>query len=79
MDKNSDIPQNFSMQDAMRMANSPAGQQLIKLLQQQGGTDFQTAMSSAAKGNYEDAKQKLSSLMDSPEIRALLAQLGGSQ
>lgn len=79
MDKNADIPKNFSMQDAVRLAGTPAGQQLIKLLQQQGNVDFQAAMSSAAQGNYDQAKQALSSLMNSPEIMALLQQLGGSQ
>lgn len=79
MDKNANIPQNFSMQDAMRLANSPAGQQLIRLLQQQDGINFNTAMSSAAQGNYDEAKDALSSLMASPEIRALLEQLGGKK
>ena len=37
MDLNSD----FSMADALKLAQTPAGRQLITLLQQQGGTGVQ--------------------------------------
>lgn len=66
----------FSMQDAMKLAQSPAGQQLLALMHQQGGTEIQDAMNLAAAGDYTKAKQALSSLLDSPEARALLQQLG---
>lgn len=78
MDKKQELPQGFSAQDAMRLANTPAGQQLIKLLQQQGGENLQSAMTKAANGNFEDAKNAISSLMNAPEIQALLRQLGGN-
>lgn len=77
MDQKMELPQGFSMQDAMRLAGTPAGQQLIRLLRQQNGTDLNAAMANAAKGNYDDARQALSSLLSSPEIQALLKQLGG--
>jgi len=73
MDKNPD----FSMQDVMRLAASPAGQQLMKLLQQQSPSDLQSAMNSAAAGDYQKAKDSLSSLLSSPEAQQLLRQLGG--
>lgn len=74
MDLNSD----FSIQEAMRLASSPAGQQLLKLLQQQSSSDLQSAMNSAAAGDYQQAKNTLASLLGSPEAQALLKQLGGS-
>ena len=66
----------FSMQDVMRLAQSPAGQQLIALLKKQDSPQLQNAISSAAAGDYEQARKALSSLMDSPEIQSLLQQLG---
>ena len=77
MDKTPEFPQGISMQEAMRLAATPAGQQLIRLLQQQGGANFNSAMADAARGNYDDAKKALASAMASPEIQALLKQLGG--
>ena len=39
MDQN--LPNNLSMQEVLRLASSPAGQQLIAMMQQKGGSDFQ--------------------------------------
>lgn len=72
MDLNSD----FSMADALKLAQTPAGRQLITLLQQ-GGTGMQQAMEQAASGNYQQAKEQLLPLLQSPQIQALLKQLGG--
>lgn len=66
-----------AFQDAMRMAQTPAGQQLIRMLQQSGGADIQQAMEKAASGDYSQAKQLLSALMQNPEAKELLRQLGG--
>ncbi len=66
-----------SIQQAMRMAKSPAGQQLIQMLQQGGGEDLQKAMEQAAAGDYASAKQTIDNLMQDPKARSLLAQLGG--
>ena len=74
MQKNSE---NFSMQEALRLVKSPAGQQLLALLQQQGGGKVQQIADQAAAGNYENAMQSLKPLLDSPQIQALLRQLGG--
>ena len=70
VEKNS---QNFSMEDARMLANSPLGQQLFGLLQAKNPE----AVSQAASGNYETLQQSLASLLADPEIRALLRQLGG--
>lgn len=70
-------PKNFSMQDAMRLANTPAGQQLLSLLQQSDTAALRNAMEQASGGNYDQAKQLLGPLLASPEVQKLLQQLGG--
>lgn len=67
----------FSMQDALRLAKSPAGQQLIELLKNADATTVQRAMDHANAGNYSQAKQSLSALLQSEEAKNLLRQLGG--
>lgn len=69
----------FDLNSFLRMANSPAGQQLVALLQRTGGTQLQTAVNLAASGNYEDAGKYLSALLDTPEAKALLKQLEDSK
>ena len=77
MENNAGLPAGLSSQDLMRMAASPAGQQLIALLRRQGGSDFQKAMSDAASGNYTDAKRAIEALMNDPQAQKLLKQLRG--
>ena len=68
---------NFSMEDARRMAQSEAGQQLLSLLKQSDSAQLQNAAQQAASGNYEAARQALTPLLNSPQVQALLKQLGG--
>lgn len=76
MDNSSKLPNNLPMQEVLRMAASPAGQQLIALLRQQGGADFQNAMASAADGDYAQAKRAIEALMADPKAQQLLKELG---
>ena len=69
----------YDMAELMRLAQSPAGQQLIALIQQNGGTSLQTAVEKAGSGDFAQARQVLSSLLSSPEAQALLKQLEDSQ
>lgn len=66
----------FLIQEALRLANTPTGQQLLTLLQKNGGSNLNTAMDHAAAGNYDQAKQALSALLSDPEVKKLLEQLG---
>lgn len=77
MDNMQKNPQSISPQDAMRMANSPAGQQLIRLLQQRSGERLENAMNQAASGNYQDAQNLLRQFLSAPEIQELVEKLGG--
>lgn len=72
--KNSDA---FSA--AMRLSKTDAGQQLIQTLKSENSDTVNKAMSQIAAGNTEEAKQTLSALLRSPQVQALLEQLGGSQ
>ncbi len=74
--KNSD---NFSMQEALRLANSDAGQQLLALLKQEHGTQLQRAMDQAGAGEYEQVQKTLGSVLSSPQAQELLRQLGGNK
>lgn len=58
-----------------KLARSPAGQQLLALLQQNGGSELQSAVSQASAGNYDQARQTLSALLSNPEAQKLLKQL----
>lgn len=69
---------NFSMQDALRLVNSPAGQQLLALLQQSGDEAIQRAMAQAARGDIAQAKESLRDIAASEEVQRLLMQLGGT-
>ena len=67
--------QEFSMQEALRLAKSPAGQQLQQLLQQADQETLNSALAKAQQGNYEDAAQQIRALMSSPQAQALLKEL----
>lgn len=61
----------------MRIAQSPAGQQLIALLRNSGGKEFSDALAKAAAGDYTQAKNLITALMQDPEAQKLLGELGG--
>ena len=68
-----------SLQDAMKLAQSPAGKQLIQLLQSTGGEELRKAMAQAQSGDYSQAQKAISSLMQNPEAQRLFAQMGGNK
>ena len=71
------ISQDFSIEDAKRLANSPAGRHLLQLLQQQDSGQLQRAMELASGGNYKEAGNALQSLLASQDAQKLIQQLGG--
>lgn len=68
----------YSIQDAMRFAQSDTGKQLIALLQQTQGETLKEAMAQASSGNLEQTKKTMQSVLSDPKIRAILEQMGGS-
>ena len=77
MEQNPKMPNQPSMQEMLRLAASPAGKQLIALMQQKGGEDLQKAMKLAAAGDYTQAKDALQSVLSDPQAQKLLNELGG--
>ena len=73
MQKNS---QDFSMEEVMRLAKSPAGQQFLAMLQQTDGAQLQQAAQQASMGEYSQAGQTLQTLLSTPEAQKLLKELG---
>ena len=69
--------QDFSMEEVMRLAKSPAGQQLIAMLQREDNAKLQQAVSQAQAGNISQAGHTLSDLLSSPEAQQLIKALGG--
>lgn len=72
MENRNDLP----IQEAMRLAATPAGQQLIAMLRAQNGDALQSAMSGAAAGDYTQAKRIIESMMSNPQAQQLLKELG---
>ena len=75
MEENSN---NFSMQDMMRLAGTPAGQQLLNHLQKKNSKQLQMAIAHAVSGNMDQAKALLSEMIGDPESQKLIRQLGGN-
>ena len=71
MQKNS---QDFSMQEALRLANSPAGQQLLAMLRNAG--KLEQAGQQARTGNYAQALAGIEDILSTPEGKKLLKELG---
>lgn len=69
--------QDFSMEEVMRLAKSPAGQQLLAMLKQGDSAKLEQAVTQAKTGDYSQAGQTLSTMLSSPEAQKLLKELGG--
>ena len=69
------MQQSPNISELIRMAQTPAGQQLIALLQKQDSAQLQQAITYAVSGDYNRAKEILSKLLSSPEAQALLKKL----
>lgn len=69
--------QDFSMEEVMRLAKSPAGQQLMAMLQQKDSGQLQQAVTQAKGGDFSQASRTLNDMLSSPEAQKLLKELGG--
>ena len=72
----SELQEDAAIRQAKEFANSRAGQELLAYLQQTQGKTLQNAMDQAAAGNMSEVKKTLSSLLSSPEVRAMLEKQG---
>ena len=73
MQKNS---QDFNLQEALRLAKSPAGQQLLAMFQRSDADKLKQAADQANAGNYTQAMVALNEILSSPEGQKLLKELG---
>ena len=69
--------QDFSMGEIRQLAESPAGQQLLAMLQKSQDGNMQRAAEKAARGDYSEAMALVQKLWSDPQARALMKQLGG--
>ena len=75
MEKKSDGFENFDIQQAMRLANSETGRQLLDLLKSTQGQTLQGAMDQAAAGNFDQLKKTVQTLMSNEEARKLVEKM----
>lgn len=75
MQKKNDRFGDFDIQQAMRLANSDAGRELLNLLQSTQGKKLQDAMDQAAAGNYDQVKKTMQELMDNDQARQLMKKM----
>ena len=66
----------ISMEDLKNLAYSPAGQQLMQLLQTSDPNAMQNAMQKASSGDLKGAKEAISALVNNPQVQKLLEQMG---
>lgn len=67
----------FSMEEVMQLLQSPAGQQLVRLLQSSDDPALQKAKQLSASGNMAQAQEAIRHMAASEQIKKLLSQLGG--
>jgi hypothetical protein len=70
-----DSRNSFGEQDAKRVLGSKEGQELIRLLNRDGGKALREAASALQSGDAEQAKRLLSPVMDTAEASALVDRL----
>lgn len=58
-----------------KIAQSPAGQKLLSMLQSRNPAGLDSIAATAASGKLEEAKKTLSSLLSDQEIQQLMTQL----
>ena len=69
--------QDFSMQEALRLMKTPAGQQLMEMVKGIDSTKFKQAADQASAGNYGIAQETLKDFLSREDVQKLLKQLGG--
>ncbi len=72
MQKNSE---NFSPQQIMQLAKSPAGQELMRHLRAEHAATVDSVTRSAQEGHMDDARAALASFLSDPKTQALLQKL----
>lgn len=64
------------MQEAMRIAATPQGKQLLAMLNSQQSEKLGKAMASFQAGNTQEAKRILQEVLSTPQGRMVMEQMG---
>ena len=67
-----------AMQEAKKLAANPQAKEFVRQLQQKDPQLVQTLLQQTAAGNFSQAKQMLTALLEDPQTRVILESLGGS-
>ena len=65
--------------ELLKIAGSPAGQELMALIQKNKDAKFDEAMQRAQSGDFSQAKTILSQMLSSEEAQDLVKKIRGSQ
>lgn len=76
MEKNSG---EFDFSSLLKIANSPAGQRLLSLVQKNRDDRFDQALRQAQSGDYTQAQQLLSKMLSTKEGQELMKDIRGEQ
>ena len=76
MDKKQDP--GIELAEAMRLAQSSAGKQLLELLQNDDSPQLRNALEKARAGDFSQAKDAINAFLSTPDAKALLERLGGN-
>lgn len=66
---------NFSIEKAKQLINSPAGKQLLSMLQNADSEAVRKAIAQVNNGDLEGAKDSLQNFASAPQVQQLLSQL----
>lgn len=61
--------------DLINIANSPAGQNLLHVIQENSSEQFQMAIQYVQDGNIDKAKEIMDKILATPQTEALMRQL----
>lgn len=69
----------IDLSQLMKIAGSPAGQELIALIQNNKDAQFDEAMQQAQAGDFSKVQEALSRMLSNPEAQDLLDQIRGGK
>lgn len=69
------FPDQKSIQEALKLANSPAGQKLIQMLQTSNPDVVSTAQKQAEQGNYDQVRATVMQLMQSSQVQKMIQEM----
>lgn len=68
---------NFSMEQAARLASTQEGQQIMELIRSRQGANLTSAIEKANAGDYSALQNTVQQFLSTPEAKKLLEKLGG--